>query len=102
VTKIAALLGVLRVTVSKVVSAYMNHGKTVSVKRNSGQKLTLRKIVWKNHRTATAQVTAELNNHLEDSVFTKTVQRELHKSNIQGRAAIAKPLITESNTQMCK
>jgi hypothetical protein len=36
--------------------------------------------------------TAELNIHLEDPVSTKTVQRELHKSNIHGRAAIAKPL----------
>jgi hypothetical protein len=31
----ATLLGVLRVTVSKVMSAYTNHGKT-SAKRNSG------------------------------------------------------------------
>jgi hypothetical protein len=45
-------------------------------------------------------VTAELNIHLQDPVSTKTVQRELHKSNIHGRAVIAKPLITESNAQM--
>jgi hypothetical protein len=31
----ATLLGVLRVTVSKVMSAYVNHGKTTSVKRNN-------------------------------------------------------------------
>jgi hypothetical protein len=43
-----------------------------------------------------------LNIHLEDPVSTKTVQRELHKSNIHGRAAIAKPLITESNARMHK
>jgi hypothetical protein len=43
-------------------------------------------------------VTAEPNIHLEaDS--TKTVWRELHKSNIHGRAAIAKPLITENNAE---
>jgi hypothetical protein len=48
-------------------------------------------------------VTAELNIQLEDSVSTKTVRRELHKSNIQSRvAAIAKLLITESNAQMRK
>jgi hypothetical protein len=37
VTK-AAILRVSRVTVSKVMSAYMNHGKTTSVKRNNGRK----------------------------------------------------------------
>jgi hypothetical protein len=64
---------------------------------------TLR-IVSKNHTTTAAQVdrTAELNIHLVDPVSTKTVGRELHKSNIPGRAAIAKPLIAESNAQMRK
>jgi hypothetical protein len=41
VIKTATLLGVLRVTVSKVMSAYTNHGKTTSAKRNSGRKSTL-------------------------------------------------------------
>jgi hypothetical protein len=36
VTKTATLLGILRVTVSKVMLAYTNHGKTTSVKKNSG------------------------------------------------------------------
>jgi hypothetical protein len=58
-----------------------------------------RAIVSKVTSTA-AQVTAELNTHLEDLVTTETVQCELHKSNIHGRAAIAKPLITENNAQM--
>jgi hypothetical protein len=83
-------------------SAYTNHVKTTPAKRNSerkstsaGHNYTLRMIVLKNHRTNVAQVTAELNIHLEDPVSTETVRRELHKSNIHGRAAIAKPLITE-------
>jgi hypothetical protein len=109
-TKTATLLGILRGTDSKVMSAYMNQGKTASAKRNSRGELklterdrrTLRRIVLKNHRTTAAQVTAELNIHLEDTVSTKTVQRELHKSSIHGRVAIAKPLITESNAQMHK
>jgi hypothetical protein len=63
---------------------------------------TLRRIVLKNHRPTAAQVTAELNIHLEDPVSTKTVQHEIHKSNIHSRAATAKPLITESNAQMRK
>jgi transposase len=110
VTKTATLIGVSRATVSKVMSAYTNHGKTTSAKKNSGRKSTmterdshtLRRNVLKNHRTTVAQVTAELNIHLEDPVSTKTVRRDFHKSNIHGRAATAKPLITESNAQMRK
>jgi hypothetical protein len=91
-------------------AAYTNRGKTTSVKRNSGQKsplterdcCTLIRIVLKIHRTNAAQVTAELNIHLEDPVATKSVQRELHKSSIHGRGAVAKPLITESNAEMHK
>jgi transposase len=63
-TKTATLLGVSRMTVSKVMSAYTNHGKTSSSKRNSGRRSTLtegdrrilRRIVSKNHRTTAAQV----------------------------------------------
>jgi hypothetical protein len=58
VTKTASLLGVSRVTVSKVMSSYTNRGKT-SAKRNGGWKSaskerdhhTLRRIVSKNRRT---------------------------------------------------
>jgi hypothetical protein len=38
VTKPATLLGESRATVSKVMSAYTNHGKTASANRNSGRK----------------------------------------------------------------
>jgi transposase len=40
-SKTATLLGVLRTTISKAISAYTNHGKTVSAKRNSRRKSTL-------------------------------------------------------------
>jgi transposase len=96
VIKIATLLCVWRPTVSKVLSAYTNHGKTTSAKRNSGRKSTLterdrrilKRIASKNHRTIATQVTTELNIHLEDPVSTKTALREIHKSNIHSRAAI--------------
>jgi hypothetical protein len=55
------------------------------------------KIVSKNHTTTAAQVTAELNIHVEDSVSTKTFRYELHK---HGMVAIDKSLITKSNAQM--
>jgi hypothetical protein len=61
-----------------------------------------RSTVSKNHRTTGAQVTAEVNIHFEDPVSRKTVLCELHKSNIHSMAAIAKPLISESNDQMHK
>jgi hypothetical protein len=38
----------------------------------------------------------------QKAVSSKTVGQELHKSNIYGRAAIAKPLITENNTERLK
>jgi hypothetical protein len=53
--------------------------------------------MFKNHRTTAAQVTAELNIHLEDPV-----QWELHKSNIHSRATIAEPLIPENNAKRWK
>jgi predicted transcriptional regulator len=40
VTKTATLLGVSRAKVSKVMSAFTNHAKTSSAKRNSGRKST--------------------------------------------------------------
>jgi transposase len=94
-TKTAILLGVSRAKVSKVILAYMNHGKTTPAKRNSGRKSTLterdnrtlRRTVSKNHITTAAHVTAELSIHLEGPVSTKTFWHEPHKSNIDCRAA---------------
>jgi hypothetical protein len=41
VPKTATLLGVLKATLSKVLLAFMNHGKTTLAKTNSGQKSTM-------------------------------------------------------------
>jgi hypothetical protein len=76
VLRTAALLGILRATLSNVMSAYMNHGKTASAKRNSGRKSTLterdhrtsRRIVSKNHRATAAQVTTGLNMYLSQKL----------------------------------
>ena len=102
-------MGVTRAAVSKVMTAYTYHGETSSAKRNSGRKPKLRErdcrtvkmTVSKNHRTAAAKVTAELNIHHEDPVSIKTVGRELHKSNIHGRPT-AKHLITENKAKRGK
>ena len=108
VTKSATSLGASRAAVSKVTMEYTPHGKISSAKRNSGRKpkprkrdrRTLKRILSNNHSTA-AKVTAELV-HLEDPVSTTTVRRKLHKSNIQGTATIAKPLVTENNAKSPK
>jgi len=67
-------LGVSRAAVSKVRTAFKNLGKALSAKRNTGRKpklseryrRILKEIVSKNHRTAAAKLTAEINIHLED------------------------------------
>jgi transposase len=69
VIKTDTLLGVSRATVSDVMSAYTNHGKTTSAKRKSERKSTvteinrriLRRPVSKNHTTTAEHVTADLN-----------------------------------------
>jgi predicted transcriptional regulator len=80
-TKTATLLGVSNAAVSKVMTAYTNHGKTSSAKRNSVQKrklsewdrLTLKRIVSKNHIPTVANVTLQFSVHLEDPCFHKNV-----------------------------
>ena len=83
VTKMATLLDVSRAAFSNVMTSYKNHGKTSSAERNSGRKSklsergrhTLKRTLSKNHRTTAAQVTAELNIHLEERVPPKRARR---------------------------
>ena len=76
------------------------HGND-SIKVTDRDRRTLTRIVARQHK-ATAKVTAELNTHLSNTVSTKTVWWEHHKANIHGRAAIAKPFITEANPKLLK
>ncbi|GFT21461.1 transposable element Tc1 transposase [Trichonephila clavipes] len=92
---------------SKLVSE--SHGKTSSIKYNSGrnEKLSekdrrvLKSIVISKNPTTAAKVTAELNQHLDSPVSMITVRRHLHKQNIYGRAAIPKQLVTDVNAKRC-
>jgi hypothetical protein len=53
----------------------------------------------KSHTTTAAKVTAEVSVYHKDPVSIITVRQELHKSNIHGTAATAKPPFTESKTK---
>ncbi|GFU85069.1 transposable element Tc1 transposase [Trichonephila clavipes] len=105
VSRAANLVGVLRTTVSRVITAYTNLDKVSSEKHNSGRKLklkdrdrrVLKRIVTRNCKTTLPQITSEMNTHLLNPVSMKTIQRELHTANIYGRVAIRKPLVTGRN-----
>jgi hypothetical protein len=87
----------------KVMSAYTDHGKTISTKRNSGQKSTLterdsrspfteKDCFEKSQNYCSTSERIILRSHFHK----KTVSPELHKS------ATTKPIFAESNAQMRK
>jgi len=88
VTKRATLLGVSRASVPKGMTAHTDHGKTSSADRHSGQQpkqserdhCALKRIVPKNHTTAAAKVTTELNIHVADR-YHKNSPTRAHKFN---------------------
>ena len=106
-TTMATLLGLSRAAVSKVITAYTNHGKTSSAKGNSDQKPklservhhTLKRIVCKTHRTTAANMTVELSVHLEDPVSTQAFDESFTNLTLYGRPSVAKLLITGNNAE---
>jgi hypothetical protein len=45
-----------------------------------------------NRETTVVKITADLNGHLQNPVYIKTVRREPYRSGLYGRAVIRKPL----------
>ncbi|GFU70885.1 transposable element Tc1 transposase [Trichonephila clavipes] len=93
VTETAIYLGRARSTVSAVMTAYNKCGNVTSGKHNSGRKrkLTdrdkrvLTRIVARKRKQSLSQITSEVNSHLRNPISARTVQRELHASNLTHR-----------------
>ena len=82
--------------------AFEKEGKTSSLKQNPGNMSdrdcqTLLRIVRKDHQNTAPKVTAELNDHLENPVSSKTVRRELHRVRFHGSVTMRKPLLLQTN-----
>ena len=79
VTKTAELFSFSRSTISRTMAEFKNYGKLSSYRGNFGRtsKLTdryrraLKRIVGRNHRTTTAEVTTELSLHPNSQILTK-------------------------------
>ncbi|GFW56587.1 retrovirus-related Pol polyprotein from transposon TNT 1-94 [Trichonephila clavipes] len=81
----------------RVITAYTILDKESSAKHNNGRMLkdcyirVLKgRIIVLNCKTTLLQVTTEINYHLRNPVFMKTIQMQLHAANIHGRLAIPK------------
>ncbi|GFS99050.1 transposable element Tcb2 transposase [Trichonephila clavipes] len=93
VTETAIYLGRARSTVSAVMTAYKKCGNVTPGKHNSGRKrkLTdrdkrvLTRIDARKRKQSLSQITSEVNSHLRNPISARTVQRELHASNLYGR-----------------
>ena len=83
-------------TFSKVMTTFEKERKTSSLNQNSGRKRklserdrqTFRWIVKNDPKNTVPKITADLNDHFEIPVPSKTVRKEPHKAGFQGTAAI--------------
>ncbi|GFW54956.1 transposable element Tcb1 transposase [Trichonephila clavipes] len=106
VTETAIYLGRARSTVSAVMTAYKKCENVLSGKHNSGRKrkLTnrdkrvLTRIVAQKRKQSLSQITSEVNSHLSNPISARTIQRELHASNLYGIVGIRLPLVTARHT----
>ena len=113
VTESPRMQGVLRGTVSQVMTVFERERKTSSAKHRFGRKSKLserdrrilNQIVRKDRKNSVPKITAEFNKYLQNPVSTTTVRREPEKSGFHRRAAIRKPLLSKtsvSRLQWCK
>ena len=87
VTNNAEFFGVASSTISKVTTEFEENGKTPSLKQNSERKRKLfdwdrrtHMRIKKDHKNTALKITAELNDHLKNSLSSKTVRRDLHRA----------------------
>ena len=72
-------------------TAFEKERETFSQKQNSGRKRNLfdrdcwilTRIVWNDNKSTSPKITAELNDHLEKPISSKTARRKLHKAVIR-------------------
>ena len=92
------LVGVLTTSVSRVRTIYTDLDKVSSTKPNSGRnsklkdhdRRMLKRVVSQNCKATLPQITSEMNTHLQNHVFMKTNQQELHDVNFHGRVGFQK------------
>ncbi|GFX67623.1 transposable element Tc1 transposase [Trichonephila clavipes] len=102
ISRTIKFVGVSRTTVSRVITAHISLGKVYSMNHNSGgksnfkrhERRVLKGLVARKRKTTIPPITSEMNTHLQNPVFMKTIQRELLAANIHDRVAIRKPLVS--------